>query len=180
MEKTVFRFYPAGTSGRNEADLDRRSRAGWALQKAGFCRFVFRQDPTARRYRLDYCPASLGPEACARRKSLWTDAGWEPAGALPTGWIYYGKPVDPSLPEAAYAPPVEHTAAQRRAAVAITRLFWLQAVLLTVGAVLAVLAVIRQQAMMPAALLFLALFLLVYFRIKALQERFQDPDEGPK
>ena len=173
MEKRCFRFFSAGVPAKNAADLDRHSQEGWALEKAGLLLCTFRQDTVVWRYRLDFNPTPQGTEGAENRKSLWNAAGWEEVSALPTGWVYYRKAWDPAQPEAVYDPPVDYTAAQWKAAARITQLFWLQGLLLAVGVVLAALSVIRQKAMMPVAVVFLAAVLIIYFRMQALQKTLQ-------
>ena len=55
----------------------------------------------------------------------------------------------------------------------ISLFFWLRIVILAVGLVLAVLAVVRQKAMVLPAVIYLVFMLVLFFRMQAMQEKLK-------
>lgn len=168
MEKTVWRFFGAKAWRENAADLDRLSREGWNLKKAGWLRYTLEQGGGTYRYGLDYCPANFDQQP--GRKNAYAEAGWELVSSTLSGWDYYRKPVDPALPEEAYRLPVPWGAELEGRLASVSRWFWIRNVVAVSAAPLAVAAVIRQQAMVIPAVIYGAAVLGSFFRMQALQE----------
>ena len=171
MEKTVWRPFSARACRENGADLDRRSREGWNLKKAGWLRYTLEQGGGTYRYGLDYCPANFDQQP--GRKNAYAEAGWELVSSTLSGWDYYRKPFDPDLPEEAYRLPVPYGPEDGALLSAVSRWFWIRNVIAVSAAPLAVLAVVRQQAMVIPAVVYAALVLGCTFRMSALQKRLQ-------
>ena len=171
MEKTVWRPFSARAWRENGADLDRRSREGWNLKKAGWLRYTLEQGGGEYRYGLDYCPANFDQQPA--RKNAYAKEGWELVSSTMSGWDYYRKPFDPALPEEAYHLPVPYGPEQDELLGAVSRWFWIRNVIAVSAAPLAVVAVVRQQAMVIPAVIYGALVLGSFFRMQALQERLR-------
>ena len=169
MEKTVLRCFPAGAFRANAADLDRRSREGWNLKKPGLLRYTFEQGDARFRYGLDYCPVSFGEEERQARQERYAAAGWEPLGATATGWEYYRKAAGPDDDGAPL--PVPYDAAQEKTLASVGRWFWIRAAVVAAGIPPAAVAVVRQQSMLAAALVYGAAILGCCFRIQQLHRR---------
>lgn len=171
MEKTVWRHYPARAYRENGADLDRRSREGWNLKKAGWFRYTLEQGEGIYRYGLDYCPANFDQQP--GRRNAYAEQGWELVSSTLSGWDYYRKPYDPAKPEEAYHLPVPYGPEHDGLLSGVSRWFWIRNVIAVSAAPLAVVAVVRQQAMVIPAVIYAALVLGSFFRMSALQERLQ-------
>lgn len=173
MTKTVARAFGAWAFSKNAADLNRRSEQGWNLKKAGWCRYTFERSDTVFRYGLDYCPAGLGHEEWERRIAAYGEQGWELINITATGWSYFRKAYDPALPEEAYVLKMPYNEDQLRLVGPISVLFWVRILILIVGLVLAVMAMVKREAMVLAAVIYLICMLMLFFRIQALQEKLK-------
>lgn len=173
MATIMIRPFTAWAYRANREDLNRRAQEGWRLTKAGFLRYTFERDESGYRYDLDYCPAALGHDEWQRRLALYAESGWKLVNATATGWVYYEKPYDPSLPADAYRLPTPYTPEQEKLIGTISLFFWLRIVILAVGLVLAVLAVVCQKAMVLPAVIYLLFMLLLFFRMQALQDKLK-------
>ena len=171
MEKTVWRFFSARAHRDNAADLDRLSREGWNLKKAGWLRYTLEQSGSVYRYGLDYCPADFDQQP--GRKNAYAEAGWELVSSTLSGWDYYRKPFDPDLPEEAYRLPTPYTPEHDGLLASVSRWFWLRNVAAVIAAPLAVVAVVRQKSMVIPAVIYLAAVLGCFFRMQALQARLR-------
>lgn len=170
MEKTVWRRFGAGAWRENAADLERLSREGWNLKKAGWLRYTLEQGGGTYRYGLDYCPENFMQQP--GRKNAYAEAGWELVSSTLSGWDYYRKPLDPEHPDdgplpTPYGP--EHDSLLA----AVSRWFWLRNIIAVSAAPLAVVAVVRKQAMVIPAVIYGALVLGCFFRMHAFQERLR-------
>ena len=175
MTKTSLRCYAPWAWRKNEADLNRRGREGWKLEKAGFLRYTFAQDrETAWACAVDYCPRELWPGEWQRRQEAAAAAGWELVSHTKSGWAYFRRPADQGSDyPRAYSPEQERQLGQMGA------MFWIWIVLLAVGVAGAAVAVIRQKAMVIPAVIFLAIALVLYFRMQALEKSLK-PQDAPQ
>lgn len=171
----IFKLRPfsAGAFHKNEQNLNRLSREGLQLQKAGWLRYGFEQSPIIYRHVLDYCPLVLGEDELDRRKKAFEAAGWELVDTTVTGWRFFRRPWEEALPESAYESPCPRTDAEARKIAAISALFWIRVPVLAAGAVLALLAIIRGKGMAIPALVFLLIIVVLSFRMQALQEQLK-------
>lgn len=169
----VNRIYSAWAYRKNERDLDRRSQSGWRLTRPGLLRYTFERDQAVFRYRLDYCPALLSEKEYVRRRSLCEEQGWRLVGANGSGWTYWEKPLDPSLPEEAYVLPCRRTPEQEKLVGLVSLFFWLRLVLLAAGLVLAASALGAGRRMVGAALIYLACMLVLFSRMRVIQEKLK-------
>lgn len=171
MEKNVWRPFSARAWRENAADLDRLSREGWNLKKAGWLRCTLEQGGGVYRYGLDYCPANFDQQP--GRKNACAAEGWELVSSTLSGWDYYRKPFDTDLPEEAYRLPVAYEAGDDAVLAGVSRWFWIRNAIAVSAAPLAVLAVVRQKSMVIPAVIYAALVLGSFFRMQALQERLR-------
>ena len=177
MSKTILRCYAPWAWRNNEADLNRRGREGWKLENAGFLRYTFTQDrESAWAYAVDYCPKELWPGEWQRRQDAAAAAGWELVSHTKSGWAYFRRPVSQDAPAQDY--PRAYTPVQERLLGQVGAMFWIWIVLLAVGVVGAAVAVIRQKAMLVPAVIFLAVALVLYFRMQALEKTLK-PQDAP-
>jgi hypothetical protein len=173
MPKKFFRFYSAAHYHKNERDLDRRSDAGWRLAKPGLVRYAFEPCAEKYRYRLDYYPDLPGEQETTARRELYEELGWRKVGETMTGWSFWEKPYDPSLPADEYDLPPQRRSDQEKLLGPISVLFWLRIAMIAVGLVFAVVAMIRRHSMVVPALIFFVGVAVLFFEMREMQEKMK-------
>lgn len=98
--KRIFSMYPAWGYQKMIEEFNKQSQQGWQLIRGGDFFNKFKKNFDVQyRYQMDY-PGKV--EDLGRYIETFREQGWEYVNSTMTGWSFFRKPWDPSLPEEQY------------------------------------------------------------------------------